>query len=213
MSKKPKQVDIPRASLPLDPTVYVILEGCDGTRIVADRNCVAVSRRLADLIPPLITPPQPPPAPARGGKKDEAPPPPPVNRGMSKVSPLFETDLGPGHPAPLSSVVFGQQSKAAASASAAAAAAAAASSSLFVSNGESSAAAAAALGAPVATAIVPVVKVDCLDGRQLEAAMRIAHLKYMGDNMETPAQRRTVSLEALGVSADELMAIGTILGL
>lgn len=201
MSKKPKLVEAPKASFAMDPTVFVILEACDGHRLVVDRNCVAVSRRLADLIPPLIAPPPPPAVAARGAAKNEQPQLPPVNRGPSKVSPLFEADLGPGHPAPLSSVCASSSpscSSAAAGISSKAAAAAAA---------------AASIDSPVPTAIVPVVKIDCLDGRQLEAAMRIAHLKYLGDNTPEISQRRTVSLDKLGISADELMAIGTILGM
>jgi hypothetical protein len=219
MSKsKTKFVEVTKTPFLIDPTVFVILEACDGHRIVADRNCVAVSRRLADLIPPLIAPPPPPAEPTKkagagagpGKGANEPPPPPPTNRGPSTVSPLFSADLGPGHPAalasacspPVVSAANQQQQQQQAQAQAQS------------SNKKANAAAAAASDEPpVPTAIVPVIKVECLDGRQLEAALRICYLKYMGDNTPDAAQRRTISLEQLAVSTDELMAIGTILGM
>ena len=62
------------------------------------------------------------------------------------------------------------------------------------------------------TPVIPVIKINCIDGRQLEAAMRLAYYKYMGDQSVEGEKRKTISMEQLGLSPDELLAIGTILG-
>jgi hypothetical protein len=203
---------IPKQPWSFDPSVMVCIESAvDGHRILADRNCVATCRRLADLIPPLIPPPPPPVDPKdavkqtkaatskRGGKDDVGDNSiPAANRGPSEVSPLFEDDLSAQPPATSATscrIITSSNNK--------------------NSNNDAD--------TSQQTPIIPVIRVECLDGRQLEAAMRIAYYKYMGDTMTAAAatpeiaeaiskNRRTVALDQLGITAEELMAMGAILG-
>jgi hypothetical protein len=187
--KRRGQAEAPvKASFPFDAATMVCVEGCDGHRVIADRNCVATARRLADMIPPLVPPPPPPAPPPRAGAKErDAPPaPPPTNRGPSDATPYFEGDVAPAAPQ---------------------------SAAQLTAPAGPGAAARLAASTSVATPMLPVVRVACLDGRQLEAAMRIAYLKYAGDNTPDPERRRsTAALGDLGVSTAELLAISTILG-
>ena len=211
-----------------DPTVMVCIEsGVDGTRIFADRNCVATCRRLADLIPPLIPPPPPPLDPkeakklaaasqkagssqVKGGNNNsgilssltgEQE----VNRGPSSVSPLFDEDVNAQQPKTSGKLVLenvdedvikkgglDDQQPAATE----------------INNDEDG----DQNNTSSTTPIVPVIRIECLNGRQIEAAIRISYFKYMGDYTSEVEKRKAIAFESLGVSAEELLAIGTILG-
>lgn len=213
-SRKPKkgeEVAVPRQPWTFDPSTMVYLEAAvDGHRVLADRNCVATCRRLADLIPALIPPPPPPidPKVAKAAAAASA-------KNNNKSVAIAAAGVGAGNESNNNHaqdfVSSGGQMQSNRGPSAV--------SPLFEEDvcGDKPIQVEKVIKSTAnviagSTPVIPVIKINCLDGRQLEAAMRLAYYKYMGDQTLEGEKRKTISIEQLGLSPDELLAIGTILG-